>query len=116
ARAWGAETPFHRPAELARDDSPEWLAWQHAIAETTRSGERPDIFVSVPTTAPLRRPEDIEACIEKLQTSGADIVVTVTPASRSPYFNMVVLDGSDAARLVIPPERALDRRQDAPAV
>ena len=26
AKACGAEVPFMRPAELARDDSPEWLA------------------------------------------------------------------------------------------
>ena len=31
ARACGAEVPFLRPAELARDDSPEWLAWRHAV-------------------------------------------------------------------------------------
>ena len=116
ARLWGAKTPFRRPAELARDDSPEWLAWQHAISEMRRSGEAPDLFVSVPTTAPLRQPQDIEACIEKLQTSGADVVITVTPASRNPHFNMVVLDSSNGARLVIPPQRALGRRQDAPEV
>jgi len=28
---YGAEVPFLRPAELARDDSPEWLAWRHAL-------------------------------------------------------------------------------------
>ena len=31
AREYGAEVPFLRPAELARDDSPEWLAWRHAL-------------------------------------------------------------------------------------
>src|SRR5690606_14672723 len=30
ARAYGAEVPFLRPAELAQDSSPEWLAWRHA--------------------------------------------------------------------------------------
>ena len=29
-RVAGAEVPFLRPPELARDDSSEWLAWQHA--------------------------------------------------------------------------------------
>ena len=31
AQQHGAEVPFMRPQELARDDSPEWLSWQHAI-------------------------------------------------------------------------------------
>ena len=29
AKKAGALVPFTRPAELARDDSPEWFAWQH---------------------------------------------------------------------------------------
>lgn len=114
ARAWGAEVPFMRPAELARDDSPEWLAWQHAIQ--TLGGASWDAFVSVPTTSPLRKVEDIDACIAKLLGGDADIVITVRKAERSPYFNMVTLDEQGGARLVITPEQATFRRQDAPQV
>ena len=28
---FGAEVPFLRPSELARDDSSEWFAWRHAL-------------------------------------------------------------------------------------
>ena len=31
AKEYGAEVPFIRPLELSQDDSPEWLAWRHAI-------------------------------------------------------------------------------------
>ena len=31
ARDFGAEVPFLRPADLAADDSPEWLSWRHAL-------------------------------------------------------------------------------------
>ena len=31
AHEFGAEVPFMRPQELARDDSPEGLAWRHAL-------------------------------------------------------------------------------------
>jgi N-acylneuraminate cytidylyltransferase len=116
ARAWGAEVPFMRPAELASDESPEWLAWRHALTEMDRRAEPVEIFLSVPATAPLRQPIDIEACYDKLLTGGADVVITVTPAARSPYFNMVTLDRSGTAQLVIPPKGAISRRQDAPAV
>ena len=118
ARQCGAEVPFMRPAELARDDSPEWMAWQHAIRTLDGQAGQPrwDAFVCVPTTSPLRAVEDIDACISKLLSGDADIVITVRPAERSPYFNMVTLDEHGVAHLVIPPTQATWRRQDAPAV
>ncbi len=117
AREYGAEVPFMRPAELARDDSPEWLAWQHAIRTMqVQWGEPLRAFVSVPATSPLRAVEDIDACIELLLASDADAVITVTPAARNPYFNMVTLDEAQTARLVMSGEASVHRRQDAPAV
>jgi len=117
ASAAGAEVPFMRPAELAGDRSPEWLAWQHALTEVRKRDAQPiDVFVSVPATAPLRSAADIDACIEKLLGSDADIVVTVKKAERSPYFNMVTLDGDGYARIVISGKGRMERRQDAPVV
>jgi len=116
AQSWGADVPFMRPAELARDDSPEWHAWQHALRTLALSDERPiDVLVSIPTTAPLRAVEDIDACIRLLLKTDADIVVTITPAQRSPYFNMVALE-NDCVRLVIPPAREIHHRQASPPV
>lgn len=118
AKQFGAEVPFMRPNELARDDSPEWLAWRHAIEtlESQNGSYKVDILVSVPATAPLRTTDDIEACVQKLITTDADIVITVTPASRNPYFNMVTLNASHEAQLVIPLKGEFHRRQDAPPV
>jgi len=114
---YGAEVPFLRPAELAGDKSPEWLAWQHAITEIqSKNDQTIDVFVSIPTTSPLRSTEDIDACIAKLLNSDADIVVAVKKAERSPYFNMVRCDEKGYVHLVIPPEKVMHRRQDAPAV
>jgi N-acylneuraminate cytidylyltransferase len=48
--------------------------------------------------------------------SDADIVIAVKPAERSPYFNMVVLDDTASARLVISSDKIIRRRQDAPRV
>jgi N-acylneuraminate cytidylyltransferase len=116
ARAHGADVPFVRPAELARDDSPEWLAWQHALRALAAAGEAASLLVTVPTTAPLRAVEDVEACLRAVRDSEADCAITVTPAQRSPYFNMVRLDAAGYAELVIRPEQEISRRQDAPAV
>lgn len=114
ARAFGAEVPFLRPAELARDDTPEWLAWRHALDTLTPAT---GTFVSVPATAPLRRPADIEACLTRFAQGDVDVVLTVSAAHRSPYFNMVKLDAAGhASRVIEPPGGQVFRRQDVPPV
>lgn len=117
AREYGAQVPFIRPAELARDDSPEWLAWRHALNFLLESdGAFPEAMVSVPATAPLRLPFDIENCLDEYEKGGADMVITVTDAHRSPYFNMVKAHSDGTVGLVIPPRSAIARRQDVPTV
>jgi N-acylneuraminate cytidylyltransferase len=118
ARRYGAEVPFMRPVDLAKDDSPEWLAWRHVIRTLCGENGRPawKAFVCVPTTSPLRSVTDVDGCIELLLKSDADIVIAVSPSGRSPYFNMVTLDDKGYARLVIQPSKTAFRRQDAPAV
>lgn len=116
AREYGAEVPWVRPADLASDQAPEWLAWQHALGACADAGIRVDLFVSVPATAPLRLPSDIDACIERFRAGGCDAVVTVCAAQRNPYFNMVLLDEGGTVRPVLEPGREVARRQDAPAV
>lgn len=117
ARKYGAEIPFIRPAELARDDSPEWMAWRHALNYLQeKDGTLPSAMVSVPATAPLRSPIDIENCLDEFEKGGADMVITVSEAHRSPYFNMVKTNADGTVGLVIPPQSAIARRQDAPPV
>lgn len=113
----GAEVPFLRPAELAGDQAPEWLAWRHAIDWVERHEGPFDVFVSLPATSPFRAVADIEACLALLESDPAlDIVVTVKAAERSPYFNMVKLGAGGYAELVISDGGKVTRRQDAPAV
>ncbi len=117
ARDFGAEVPFIRPTELARDDSPEWLAWRHALNYLRETTEvLPEVMVSVPTTAPLRLAVDIENCLDEYEKGDADIVITVTDAHRSPYFNMVKTNADGTVGLVNPPQSVIARRQDAPVV
>jgi len=116
ATQYGAEVPFMRPIELAQDDSPEWLSWQHAIRTVQGEGVNVGFFVCIPTTSPLRSVKDVDSCIELLKGTSADIVVTATPARRSPHFNMVTIDADDTANVVIPPKGNLHHRQSAPPV
>ncbi|MDP3245029.1 MAG: acylneuraminate cytidylyltransferase family protein [bacterium] len=118
ARQCGAEVPFMRPSELARDDSPELLAWKHAIETMEKQlGYEVDILVSIPTTSPLRNTNDVKTCLELLINSDADLVITATESERSPYFNMITLDAEKNAKLaILPLNGVITRRQDAPKV
>ncbi len=117
AKKFGAEVPFLRPPDLAQDNTPEWLAWRHAL-QTLQSPNAPkiDVMVSIPTTSPLRRSEDVQSCIDRLLATEADAVITIKETDRNPYFNMVTLDGQFSAKRVISPEKTIHRRQDAPKV
>lgn len=112
SRGAGADVPFLRPPELATDDAPEWLAWQHAIRVLREQGEVVDVFLSLPPTSPLRTPEDVNCCLEALAGSQADMVISVREAERNPYFNMVRRDQDGTIRLAL--EGKFHRRQDAP--
>jgi len=117
AREFGAEIPFIRPKNLASDTASEWDAWRHALL-TLRDieGVYPDPFISVPTTAPLRLPDDIKACISTYHEGGADVVLAVTEAHRNPWFNMVTTRRDGTVRLVNQCFNSINRRQDAPSV
>lgn len=105
-----------RPIELASDVSPEWLSWRHAIEWVESHYGKFQFFVSLPATSPLRNVTDVEGAIAKLKNSFADICISVTPASRSPYFNMIKILDDGTCDLVIKPDGVLTRRQDAPDV
>ena len=107
---------IERPSELATDTSPEWLSWQHAIDYVTEHFGAFERFVSLPATSPLRKEQDVQAALDKLDSSDADICVSVTPANRSPYFNMVRMQDDDSVEIVIKTEGAVSCRQDAPVV
>lgn len=113
---FGAETPFMRPEELAQDNSPEWLAWRHAVGFVRDSSGPFDTFIAVPTTSPLRSPDDLERCISLLHSDACDAVVTVTEANRNPYFNMVRFDSENCVKIAVDSDRIIINRQDAPPV
>ena len=116
ARNYGAEVPFLRPNELARDDSPELHVWQHVLRTLgALDGRMPDVLVNIPAVSPLRTVEDVEACVTGLLDYNADLCLTVKPVDRNPYFTTVKIDDGWASPLITPPA-PIFRRQDAPEV
>lgn len=117
AKEYGAEVPFKRPSHLAQDNTPEWLAWRHALDFLqTEEGKMPETMVSIPTTSPLRQPIDIENCLNEYEKGDADAVITVTTAHRNPYFNMVEARHDGTVGLAIASGVKVSRRQDAPKI
>lgn len=114
ARQAGANL-INRPAELARDTTPEWLAWRHAIEDVEHRQGPFDLFVSLPPTSPLRSVQDVENAIAAMEGDpSADICLTISDATRNPYFNMVADDGTGGVKLAITGPTGFTRRQDAP--
>jgi CMP-N-acetylneuraminic acid synthetase len=107
---------IERPVELAQDDSPEWQAWKHAISWVRGQYGDFEEFISLPATSPLRSVKDVESAILRRSDIGADICIAITPASRSPYFNMVKQLDNNLIELVNKPTNSISRRQDAPEV
>lgn len=117
ARSFGAKIPFIRPRHLATDSSPELESWRHALVTLSQDlDEMPEAIVSVPTTAPLRHPEDIEACITKYHSTESDVVMTINESGRSPWFNMVQQNCDGTLSVVNSSNNTFSRRQDTPVV
>jgi CMP-N-acetylneuraminic acid synthetase len=86
ARAAGAEVPFLRPAELARDSSEDWPVFMHALEWLDRQdGYRPDLIVNLRPTSPLRTPRHVDDAIRLLLETGADSVKAVCLARQHPH-------------------------------
>ncbi len=118
ATKYGAKVPFIRPEHLASDESSELLSWKHALEfyQENNDGSLPNKIISIPATAPLRSPLDIQNCIEKFEKEEVDAVITVTESSRNPYFNMVKENSNGNIDLLMQPSNNFTRRQDAPVV
>lgn len=121
ARRCGAEAPFRRPPELARDETPTLDVVFHALRWLEeRQGYRPDHLLLLQPTSPFRTPEDIREAVGLARKTGADSVVGVCPVLHDhPHFLMRINDGGlvepyDGTRAVplrhqeIPPVYALN--------
>ncbi|MFL6200264.1 MAG: cytidylyltransferase domain-containing protein [Thermoanaerobaculia bacterium] len=113
-RACGLEVPFLRPAELAQDDTPTLPVLRHAVAELEKAGDRFDAVCLLQPTSPFRRADDIDGCIELLET-GLDAVVSVLPVppEHNPHW-VYFRDGDGLLRLATGEEQPIPRRQELP--
>jgi CMP-N,N'-diacetyllegionaminic acid synthase len=116
AKQYGADVPFLRPKELATDTSPKIPVLQHAVRYLEKEeNDRYDLIVDLDPTSPLRTVEDIENCVNKMIEKNPNVVFSVTPAHKNPYFNMVE-EKDGKVYLCKKLDEPITRRQDAPKV
>jgi CMP-N-acetylneuraminic acid synthetase len=119
ARGLGADVPFLRPPELARDDTPHLPVMQHAVSWLRdQQGYRPDLVMILQPTTPFRRPEDIRAALALMRAPEVQSVMSVLPVdSHAHPMLMFKLNAAGALRLFAsgePVYRRVGRRQDLP--
>jgi CMP-N,N'-diacetyllegionaminic acid synthase len=87
ARAYGAEVPFMRPAELAQDDSIDLDVFRHALATLReREGYDCECVVHLRPTGPVRRVARIDEAIDLFRRDPeADSLRSVTRPAQTPY-------------------------------
>ena len=105
------DVPFVRPKKLAQDDTPGIEPILHAINEIPGF----DLVVKLQPTSPLRKAEDIDACIEKCASSDINSCISVTTAEKSPYW-MYSLDKSGKMSPLLPQPEGFFSRQTLPQV
>ena len=87
ARAYGAETPFLRPAEFAQDRTTDLPVFEHALKWLEEiESYKPEIVVQLRPTSPIRPLDCVDNAVDILtQHQDADSVRGVVPAAQNPH-------------------------------
>ncbi len=110
----GADVPFLRPDDLARDNSIIEDAMIDALkCLEHKEGYRPDIIVLLHPTTPLRRTRHIDEAVLLLKEKGADAVVSVSAPMEHPG-DMVYWNDRGEMRFLLDFMPGKTQRQDYP--
>ena len=117
SKKYGAEVPFIRPNGLATDYAAKLPVIRHALLQCESIyNEQYSIIVDLDPTAPVRKIDDLDNCLEMFQKEKCDTLFSVVEAHKNPYFNMVEIYPDGKIRLSKPLNNSMVRRQDAPKV
>lgn len=111
ARSLGADIPFDRPADLARDESPTILTVLHAIESLPYY----DWILVLQPTSPLRSFEDIDGIWNFCLQHGAKSVVSISEVENHPYW-MYQRNSKYEIESFIKDKPNILRRQDLPSL
>ena len=116
SKAAGAEVPFLRPQELARDQSPTIDLVVHALLFFKEKNINYDAICLLQPTVPFRNEVDLIAVIEKFINSDADSLITVrkVPHIYNPHWIYEQDPESGFLKTTISDQLRIKRRQDLP--
>lgn len=118
SKSFGAEVPFKRPEELARDGSPTMDTVFHAIDYFENNARFFDILVLLEPTSPLRKRNDLDDAIESLVDSeaNADSIVSVGEVHlENPHITKMIVNGY-VTPLIESKTEAIFQRQQLPKI
>jgi len=116
SKKYGADVPFMRPKNLAKDTTGMAEVLIHAVKKLKSLGYDFDIFVNRDCTVPFLRNSDISSCIKLLKKSDSDAVYGVYIQHFNPYFNMMEIASNGYLKFSKKMKIKPVRRQDAPKV
>ncbi|MGY5148917.1 MAG: acylneuraminate cytidylyltransferase family protein [Candidatus Nitrosopumilus sp. bin_68KS] len=116
SKKYGAEVPFMRPKNLAKDTTGMAEVLIHTVSKLNSLGYNFDTFVNRDCTVPFLRNSDIESSIKLLKKSKCDAVYGVYVQHFNPYFNMMEIDSKGYLKFSKKMKIKPTRRQDAPKV
>jgi YrbI family 3-deoxy-D-manno-octulosonate 8-phosphate phosphatase len=99
ARACGAQSPFLRPAELARDETTDLPVFAHALQWLAEhENYHPEAVVQLRPTSPIRPRACVDSAFQILLAHpDADCVRGVVPAGQNPHKMWRLPEGENAA-------------------
>lgn len=116
AKKYGAEIPFMRPKNLARDSTGMAEVMIHAVTKLQSLGYDFEIFVNRDCTVPFIRNSDIKSSIKLLKKTKCDAVYGVYVQHFNPYFNIMEMGKNGYLEFSKKMKIKPTRRQDAPKV
>lgn len=115
---YGLGTEYFRPEKLATDNAGKIGVLKHLLEfEEQKENTRYDYILDLDVTSPLRTTKDLIEALKILENHEKAInLFSVSPADRSPYFNMVELKENGYYAQVKKTKEDVLSRQSAPKV
>ncbi|MFD3157509.1 cytidylyltransferase domain-containing protein [Haloimpatiens sp. FM7330] len=113
SKNYGAEVPFLRPKELARDNTPGIEPVIHCVEWLKKNwGYISDYVCLLQCTSPFRKGKHIHEALNKMFSKQADSIISLCESEQTPYWMKKIKDGK--IKYFLEQGKLYERRQDIP--
>ena len=103
-----------RPKYLSSSKASKIKVLQHALFEMEKKfNKKFDYLIDFDATSPIRKKKDFQNAFKKFIRKNADLLITVTPSRKNPYFNMIQILNK---KTFLVKNGNFVRRQDTPRI